>query len=190
VNPGDLTARKTLDDPGRVHPGPGRRDRREDGPFQPAAAVGGGVDAVFAIVRYPLALMMAPIVQSVRFSAPAGELYDIYLDPEQHAAVTGAAVKISAKPGSKFSAFDGMLSGVTVATVPRSLIVQRWRSCEFHESDPDSVLVLSFVQEGKRGRIDLVHANVPKHDHAGVTEGWEKYYWKSLRAYLRRKATN
>ncbi len=79
-----------------------------------------------------------------------------------------------------------MLSGVTVAVVPGTLIVQRWRSCEFTESDPDSVLVLSFVQEGKRGRIDLVHANVPKHDHAGVTEGWKKYYWKPLRAYLRR----
>jgi activator of HSP90 ATPase len=136
-----------------------------------------------------MALMMAPIVHSVRFSASARELYDIYLDPERHAAVTGAAVKISARPGSKFSAFDGMLSGVTVAVVPGLLIVQRWRSCEFHESDPDSVLVLSFVQEGKGGRIDLVHANVPKHDHAGVTEGWEKYYWKPLRAYLKRSLT-
>ena len=130
--------------------------------------------------------MTAPIVQSVRFSASAQELYDIYLDPEAHAAVTGDAVKISAKPGSKFSAFGGMLAGTTVAVEPSKLIVQRWRSCEFKETDPDSVLVLSFVQEGNRGRIDLVHANVPKHDHAGVTQGWNKYYWKPLRAYLKR----
>ena len=130
--------------------------------------------------------MTAPIVQSVRFSASAQELYDIYLDPQCHAAVTGSAVKISSEPGSKFSAFDGKLSGVTVAVEPGKLIVQRWRSCEFKEDDADSVLVLSFMQEGNRGRIDLVHANVPKHDHAGVTVGWDKYYWKPLRAYLKR----
>jgi len=31
-----------------------------------------------------------------------------------------------------------------------------------------------------------VHANVPKHDHAGVTKGWKKYYWEPLRRYLKR----
>ena len=56
----------------------------------------------------------------------------------------------------------------------------------FKETDADSVLVLNFVQEAKRGRIDLAHVNVPKHDHVGVTEGWEKYYWAPLRAYLKR----
>jgi activator of HSP90 ATPase len=125
------------------------------------------------------------IEQSVRFFASASELYDIYLSPARHAAVTGAAVKISPKPGGKFAAFDGMLTGITLFTIPGQLIVQRWRSCMFHDTDLDSILILRFIQDGKRGRIDLVHANVPKHDHAGVTEGWEKYYWKPLRAYLK-----
>jgi activator of HSP90 ATPase len=129
--------------------------------------------------------MLKTIEQSVRFPATARELYDIYLDPARHQAVTGAPVRISAKAGGRFSAFDGMLSGVTLAAVPGQLIVQRWRSNMFKDADGDSVLVLRFVQEGKRGRIDLVHANVPAHDHAGVTAGWEKYYWKPLRAYLK-----
>jgi len=130
--------------------------------------------------------MPTTVEQSVRFSAPAKELYDLYLDPRRHAAVTGAPVKISPKPGSKFSAFDGMISGVTLGTVPGKLIVQRWRGSQWKDTDADSVLVLSFVQDGKRGRIDLVHANVPRHDRAGVTQGWKKYYWKPLRAYLKR----
>ncbi|MGA2231352.1 MAG: SRPBCC domain-containing protein [Tepidisphaeraceae bacterium] len=134
--------------------------------------------------------MLKTIVQSVRFAASAGELYDIYLDPARHAAVTGAPVKISAKTGSKFSAFDGMLSGRMLFTISAQLIVQRWRSCMFHEGDLDSILVLRFIQDGKRGRIDLVHANVPNHDFAGVTEGWEKYYWKPLRAYLKTSRLN
>jgi activator of HSP90 ATPase len=129
--------------------------------------------------------MLKAIEQSVRFPAPAQELYDIYLDPARHAAVTGGSVKISPKPGSKFTAFDGMLTGATLFTIPGQLIVQRWRSNMFHDTDQDSILILRFIQDGKRGRIDLVHANVPRHDHAGVTEGWEKYYWKPLRAYLK-----
>ena len=131
--------------------------------------------------------MTATIEQSVRFPVSAQELYDLYLDPQRHAAFTGAPVKISSKSGSKFSAFDGMLQGVTIAAVPGKLIVQRWRSSNFKETDADSVLVLNFVQEGKRGRIDLAHVNVPKQDHAGVTQGWEKYYWAPLRAYLKRE---
>lgn len=129
--------------------------------------------------------MLRTIEQSVYFPASAQLLYDIYLDPERHAAFTGAPVKISAKSGSKFSAFDGMLSGETIATIPGKLIVQRWRSSQFKPEDLDSVLILTFVQGGKRGRIDLVQVNVPEHDHDGVNNGWEKYYWKPLRDYLK-----
>src|SRR5579862_8788556 len=129
--------------------------------------------------------MLKTIEHSVRFAASARELYGIYMDPGCHAAVTGAPVKISAKANSKFAAFDGMLTGVTLFTIPGELIVQRWRSMMFHDGDLDSILILRFVQEAKHGRIDLVHANVPAHDYVGVNEGWEKYYWKPLRKYLK-----
>lgn len=129
--------------------------------------------------------MLKTIEQSVGFAVSPRELYDIYMDPVRHARLTGAPVRISAKPGSRFKAFDGMLSGVTLAAIPGRLIVQRWRSCEFKATDMDSVLVLSFVQDGKHGRIDLVHVNVPTHDYADVKSGWTKYYWKPLKVYLK-----
>lgn len=129
--------------------------------------------------------MLKTVEQSVRFSAPAAELYDIYLDPVRHAAVTGAPVKISAKPGSKFTAFNGMLTGQMLYTIPGRQVVQRWRSCEFYDTDADSILILTFVPVGNKSRIDMVHANVPKQDFKGVTEGWKKYYWQPLRKYLK-----
>jgi activator of HSP90 ATPase len=129
--------------------------------------------------------MTPTIEQSVHFPATARELYDIYMDPKRHSAFTGGPVKISPKPGSKFDAFHGMLSGSTVAVIPGKLIVQRWRSTHFHAGDPDSILILYFIQAGKRGRIDLAHVNVPKQDHKGVTDGWKKYYWEPLRKYLK-----
>jgi activator of HSP90 ATPase len=129
--------------------------------------------------------MTKPIVHSVKFKASARELYDLYMDAKRHAAFTGGGrVRISPKPGSPFSAFNGMLSGQTLVAEPGKLIVQRWRSKQFHKGDADSVLSIYFSKDGKRGRIDLVHVNVPKHDHAGVKRGWTKYYWKPLKKYL------
>ncbi len=134
--------------------------------------------------------MLKTIEQSVRFSASAQELYEIYVDPIRHAQVTGSDVRISPKSGSKFNAFDGQLTGVMLLSIPGQMVVQRWRSTKFYETDHDSILILRFIQESKRGRIDLVHANVPKQDYMGVIEGWDTYYWKPLRAYLKKLGSN
>ena len=104
------------------------------------------------------------------FSASASDLYKMYLDPKRHAAFTGGKVKISAKPGSAFSAFDGMLAGKMLWTIPDQMIVQRWRSTGWKKTDADSILVLTFTDVGTKGRIDLYHANVPEHDVHGVTD--------------------
>ncbi len=132
--------------------------------------------------------MLKTIEQSVHFPISAQELYEMYINPKRHAAWTGGAVKISPKPGSKFSAFDGMLSGRMLFTIPNKLIVQRWRGYHWKKADLDSILILSFHQDGRRGRIDLIHVNVPDHDHSGVTKGWKHYYWTPLNAYLKKSA--
>ncbi len=128
--------------------------------------------------------MRSLIQASVLLPAPAEALYETYLDPAKHAAVTGAPVTISAEPGSPFSAFGGSLTGTMLVAVPSTLIVQSWRSTNFHPGDPDSTLILTFIPEGKNGRIELVHLDVPEVDFQGVTEGWKQYYWEPWRRYL------
>ena len=124
------------------------------------------------------------ITDSVVLPAAAERLFEMYLDPEQHAAFTGQSVTIGAEPGAKFSAFDGQLSGQILHVVAPRLIVQSWRSTQFRDENPDSTLILTFTSEGEQGRIDLVHLDVPDHDVDGVTEGWGKHYWTPWRAYL------
>jgi len=128
--------------------------------------------------------MRSLITQSVVLPAPAESLYAMYLDPARHAEITGAPVTIGAASGAPFRAFDGQLSGMTLSAIPSSLVVQSWRSTKFNRDDPDSTLILAFVPEGKDGRIDLVHLDVPAHDYQGVTEGWEIYYWTPWRRFL------
>ena len=125
--------------------------------------------------------------QSVTLPAPARELYAMYLSPRAHGAITGGKVAVGSRPGSGFSAFGGALRGRMLQTVPGRLIVQSWRSSAFRKSDADSTLIIRFTPQGKSGRVDLVHVNVPDHDYNGVNKGWKNYYWKPWRKYLARR---
>ncbi len=131
--------------------------------------------------------MRSVIQQSVVLPAVAESLFEMYLDPAAHAAITGFPVAIGAQAGARFGAFNDQLSGAILTVVRPRLIVQSWRSTKFHAEDPDSTLVLLFTPEPEipaHGRIDLVHVDVPEHDYQDVIKGWQDYYWTPWRAYL------
>ncbi len=121
--------------------------------------------------------MAKNIIMAASLPASSERLFDMYLDPAQHAAFTGSPVEIAAQTGALFRAFGGMLSGTILQVQPKRLIVQTWRSANWPADDPDSVLVLAFVADGAAGRIELTHVNLPESDFAGVSQGWQKYYW-------------
>ena len=129
--------------------------------------------------------MTRPIVQSVTFKASPEELFTLFTDSKKHSASTGSKASVSAKPGAKWAAFDGMILGKNLAVVPGRMIVQAWRASHWKESDLDSILILSFSKAPGGGKIDLVHVGVPQHDHKGVTKGWPLYYWEPWKAYLK-----
>jgi activator of HSP90 ATPase len=132
--------------------------------------------------------MTPAIQQRVRFNGSPARLFNLYMDSRQHSAATRVKAVVSRKVGGKFSAFDGVISGKMLGIVPNRMIVQTWRAKHWKRTDLDSILALKFskIQDGTQ--IDLVHVNVPEHDHAGVSQGWEKYYWKPWRDYLEQKS--
>jgi activator of HSP90 ATPase len=132
--------------------------------------------------------MMKAIQQSVEFRATPERLFEIYLDSKEHSEATGAPARLSRKPGGKFTAWGGQLAGKNLLIIPKRMIVQAWRATHWKSSDPDSILILTFSKSAGGGRVDLVHANVPEHDHKGVTRGWPEYYWQPWKEYLKRKA--
>jgi activator of HSP90 ATPase len=131
--------------------------------------------------------MPKTIQQAVTLPAPAEKLYDMYLSPKTHAAITGGPVTISRIAGTKFRAFGGMISGKTLQVVPKRLIIQSWRGKDWKPGDLDSTMILSFLPDKEGGRIELVHVNVPEYEYIDVNEGWEKYYWQPWREYLRKR---
>ena len=125
------------------------------------------------------------IEQRVEFPVAPDRLFDAYLDPIEHGRITGSPVSIRGDAGAEFIAFNGMIRGRNLVIVPKRMIVQSWRAAIWKETDLDSILSLVFEPTMTGGRIVLTHVNVPEHDHRGVTEGWEKYYWTPWRAYLK-----
>jgi activator of HSP90 ATPase len=124
------------------------------------------------------------VILAASFQTTPDQLFDMYLDPKEHAAFTGAPVAIGNSPGASFRAFNGILSGAILHIEPKRLIVQTWRSANWPAEAIDSVLTLSFWPQENGSRIELVHVNVPDEDFAGVSQGWEKFYWNPLRAHL------
>jgi activator of HSP90 ATPase len=120
----------------------------------------------------------------VSLPAPADMLYDMYMDPLLHGAIIGKPVTISPFAGSEYHAFDGMIYGKTIALAPKKTIIQFWRSKEWKPEDRDSILVLTFIPDGRNGTIELTHLDVPAKDFDRVNKGWLNYYWKPWRAYL------
>ena len=131
--------------------------------------------------------MTKAIQQSVEFSASPAQLFEMYMDSKKHSASTGGLAKLSRRVGGAFTAWGGQLRGKNLLIIPNRMIVQSWRSVNFKKGDADSILVLRFSKTARGSRVDLVHAGVPGQDHAGVKNGWPKYYWKPWRAYLAKK---
>lgn len=132
--------------------------------------------------------MTKAIQQSAHFAAPPEELFEMYLDSKKHCEATGGIARMSRKAGGKFTAWQGQLEGRNIWIVPRKLIVQTWRATHWPPSDPDSILILRFSEAPGGGNVDLVHENVPEHDHKGVLQGWPKYYWEPWKKHLAQRA--
>jgi activator of HSP90 ATPase len=129
--------------------------------------------------------MKTIIHKSIILPAPAEKLYEMFLSSKHHTALTGAPAKISSRAGSSFTAFNGELWGKTICSVKPNLIIQSWRSSSFKDKEPDSTLIISFIPQGKNGKIDLIHLDVPDYDYDGVKEGWDHFYFIPWRKYLK-----
>ena len=133
--------------------------------------------------------MLHNIRLAAELAAPRNEIYSMYVDAKKHATVTGAPARIAPRASAAFSAFDSTLTGRILHVVPGELIVQTWRSSNFKPSDADSILILTLLPQGRGNTLlDLQHLNVPEHDYAGISQGWELYYFAPWREYLAKRS--
>jgi activator of HSP90 ATPase len=135
--------------------------------------------------------MLNIVRQSVQFAATPDSLYQMYLDPVQHAAITGSPlVRIAPAPGAEFWAFDGRIYGRILALTPGRQIVQSWRSFEWHADDPDATLVLTFQTDPAGARLEMALVNAPDHLYEKLQANWSMRYWDPWKAYISQPAAS
>jgi len=133
--------------------------------------------------------MAKTITQKIVFkNQDAPGLYKIFLDSKLHSLITGGEdAKITDKEGAKYSAHGGYCFGKNLQLVKGKLIVQSWRASDWNNEELDSTFILSFEQKGNDAIINMTHANVPDRQAASLKTGWDDFYWKPWKAYLRNR---
>jgi activator of HSP90 ATPase len=128
--------------------------------------------------------MCADITVSAVFDVPAKALYDAWLSSEAHSAFTGSTAEIDSVVGGRYSAWDGYIEGETLELEPYRRILQSWRTSEFPEGSPDSLLEVQFEEEGAGTRITLVHSDLPESQAENYRQGWVENYFDPMRKYF------
>ncbi len=121
---------------------------------------------------------------SVTLPVSPKQLYAAWLDSRQHSAFTGNPAKIDPKVGGSFQAFDDYITGKTLELGPGSRLLQSWRTKEFPEDAPDSLLEVLITKAEKGARLTLLHTNLPKDQVEQYKTGWKDYYFIPMKDYF------
>lgn len=118
------------------------------------------------------------------FAVPPARIYDAWMDSDGHAAMTGAPARIDPRVGGQYEAWDGYITGRTLALEPERRIVQTWRTSEFADSDPDSQIEVLLEPVDDGARLTLRHTNVPDGQTQYEQGGWQESYFEPMEEYF------
>jgi len=118
------------------------------------------------------------------FPASIEMLYTAWLSSRGHSALTGSKAEVDHRVGGKFTAWDGYISGTTVELENFKRIVQKWRTTDFPEGSPDSILEIRFTEVKGGTEITLIHTGLPDGTEDETLKGWKDYYFKPMKKFL------
>lgn len=123
---------------------------------------------------------------TVTFSlhAAAKDIYNAWLDSDEHTAMTGEKATASREVGGEFSAWNGYITGKNLLLIPGKKIVQSWRSSEFPDDAPDSVLSIQLIENQGITEVDLEHKDIPPGQGLQYRAGWIDYYANPMQKYF------
>jgi len=124
---------------------------------------------------------------SDEIAAPASLIFDTWMSSAGHSAMTGGTAEIDPAIGRRFEAWDGHITGTTIALEPGRRIVQSWRTKEFEADDVDSQIEVLLEPLGQGTRIAIRHTGVPSGQPAYEQSGWRENYFEPMQEYFSRQ---
>ena len=112
------------------------------------------------------------------------QIYAVWMNSEEHSAITGDAASVDAVIGGEHSAFGGYARGTNVELLEGRRIVQTWRTSEFPADCPDSRLEVTLEETVGGTMLTILHTDIPTGQGNTYRQGWEKYYLEPLKRYF------
>jgi len=119
--------------------------------------------------------------------AKPAQVYRAFLNARTHTEFTGSKATGTGRVGSRFTAWDGYITGRNLQLKSGKKIVQEWRTTEFPDAYPDSRLELTFKAKKGGTEIVMTHSKVPATQTSSYREGWISSYWDPLREYFSKR---
>jgi uncharacterized protein YndB with AHSA1/START domain len=128
-------------------------------------------------------------LEAIRVSSPlpasAARVYAAWLDSLEHSRMTGGPATIEARIGGHHTAWDGAIEGEILTLEPDQRIVQTWRSREFPEGHPPSVLEIRLRDTSGGCEIWISHSEIPEGQASQYEAGWHERYFIPMTKYFR-----
>jgi activator of HSP90 ATPase len=107
-------------------------------------------------------------------------VYTTLMNAKSHADLIDSDAAIEDKPGTEFSMWEGYITGKNLELVKGSFIRQSWRTADFPEESPDSMLEIRLVELDGRTKLTLVHSEIPDGQGEEYKQGWFDFYFDPL----------
>jgi len=117
-------------------------------------------------------------------------LFDAWLSSDKHSSFTGGKAQILPRRGTRFTAWDGYISGSNIIIQPYGRIVQTWRTTEFPPGAADSTLEILFEKVDDGTKLTILHTNIPSGESRKYEKGWRDYYFRPMKKYFKKHQLN
>lgn len=116
-----------------------------------------------------------------RINAKAPEIYAALTNPLALRLWTGEKAEMSTIPNSRFSLWDGSITGTNISFEENIQLTQHW---DFGDTtEPSEVQILLHPHQGFTS-VEVRHSNIPDEAFEEITEGWNTEYFGALAEYF------
>jgi len=113
-------------------------------------------------------------------------IFQAWLSSKGHSAMTGSPAEVEPGDTGAFKAWDGYIWGKTLEVEPHVRILQAWRTSEFPEGSPDSLVAIHLKAIDGGTELTLAHTQIPEGQGNSYRQGWQDFYFTPMQAYFSR----
>ncbi|MBL7111860.1 MAG: SRPBCC domain-containing protein [Bacteroidales bacterium] len=97
---------------------------------------------------------------------------------------TGYPATFQPESATEFTLWDGDIMGMNLEILPDKKLVQEWY---FEDNKEPSIVTIELTKLNEKTQIELHHTNIPNDAFSNIAEGWNKYYFGTMKKYLESK---